>query len=121
MVSAVFFNVNGNDYLLVVDCYSKFPEVIHCKTTVSAVMINHMKDIFARHGRPEVLYSDNGPQFTNIQFQKFLEMWEITHFISSPKFPQSNGFIERQVQIIKKLMKKTHYDQKYFYLTLLEY
>lgn len=121
IIAADFFNCNGNDYLLVVDCYSKFPEVVLCKTTISTVVITHMKDICARHGKPNVLYSDNGPQFTNSQFQKFLEDWEITHKTSSPRFPQSNGFIERQVQIMKKLMKKAHYDQKDLYMALLEY
>lgn len=55
-----------------------------------------VKSIFARDGKPDILYSDNGPQFVNNAFQSFLEEWEITQKTSSPKYPQSNGFIERQ-------------------------
>lgn len=80
-----------------------------------------VKSIFVRHGKPDILYSDNGPQFVNNAFQSFLEEWQITQKTSSPKYPQSNGFIERHVQTVKKVLKKALYDKRDMYLTLLEY
>ena len=41
---------------------SKFPEVIKVKSTTSSAIIGAMKPVFARHGIPETLISDNGPQ-----------------------------------------------------------
>ena len=68
--------------------------------------IGHMKSIFARHGIPELLVSDNGPQYSSIEFQKFVIDYGFKHITSSPKHPQSNGAAERAVQTIKSMLKK---------------
>lgn len=121
-VSMDLFSFKNKQYLLIVDNYSKFPEVICCNdNTTSKKMIESLKIIFSRHGKPKILYSDNGPQFTSTEFCEFIKLWDIIHKTSSPHNPQSNGFIERQVQIVKNLFKKALYDNKDFYLVLLEY
>ncbi|XP_064468610.1 uncharacterized protein K02A2.6-like [Ornithodoros turicata] len=66
--------------------------------------------IFARHGIPEEVISDNGPQFSGeqaSQFKKFAEMYQFRHVTSSPRYAQSNGLAEAAVKIIKNSMKKT--------------
>ena len=70
-------------------------------------MINHLKAIFARHGIPETVISDNGPQYSSAEFAKFAEDWGFTHITSSPKYPQSNGEAERMVQTTKNLLTKS--------------
>jgi len=81
--------------LLLVDTYSRYPEVVCLnRNTTHDQVISAVKSIFARHGKPDVLYSDNGLQFVNNAVQRFLEEWEITQRTSSPRYPQSNGFIE---------------------------
>ena len=47
------------------------------------------------------LSTDNGPPFASDELAEFLTSHCITHHTSSPHFPQSNGFIERQVRTIK--------------------
>ena len=69
------------------------------------------KALFAVHGIPTVLMTDNSPQFDSIEMKKF------THRTSSPRYPQFNGFIERMVRIVKRLMK--YEDDPY--LALLNY
>ncbi|XP_063923109.1 uncharacterized protein K02A2.6-like [Zophobas morio] len=121
-VSADMFYFDNEDYLLVVDEFTKYPEVICMqRNTTSKRVINEVKSIFARHGKPDILFSDNGSQFINNHFQKFLKDWEILHKTSSPKYPQSNGLVERHIQTIKKLFLKNLHDGKDLYLTLLEY
>lgn len=121
-VAIDLFHLAGKDYLLLVDMYSRYPEIACLdRNTTHDRVISVLKSIFARHGKPDILYSDNGPQFVNNAFQKFLEEWEITQRTSSPKYPQSNGFIERHVQTIKKILKKALYDKRDMYLTLLKY
>ena len=52
------------DYLIVIDSYSRYVEVAATtKTTKSSEVITALKSIFARHGIPEQLRSDNGPQY----------------------------------------------------------
>ena len=57
--------------------------------------------MFARHGIPDQLLSDNGPQFSANTFAKFQEEFGFTHITSSPNFPQANGEVERTVQTEK--------------------
>ena len=65
-----------------------------------------MKSIFARHGIPEKVISDNGPQFSSHEFSQFASTYCFEYVTSSPYFPQSNGEAERAVQTIKGLLKK---------------
>lgn len=121
-VASDLFHFDGRDYLLVVDYYSKYPEVIHLKNnTTSENVIVQLKSVFARHGKPDNFLSDNGPQFSSVKFKQFLESWDIKRITSTPHYPQSNGFIERHVQTIKRLFKKAYHDNKDIYLCLLEY
>lgn len=69
-------------------------------------VIKALKSIFARHGVPEVVRSDNGPQYSSGEFQKFAKDWGFQSITSSPKYAQSNGEAERAVQTIKSLLKK---------------
>ena len=76
-----------------------------------------MSFIFATHGIPEIVVSDNGPQYTSDAFDKFSHVFGFYHVTSSPCYPQGNGEAERAVQTVKSLLNKTTNP----YLALLEY
>ena len=63
-----------------------------------------LKAIFARHGVPSVLFSDNGPQFNSTAFKEFSSQYHFQHVTSSPRYPQSNGLAERTVKTVKALL-----------------
>ena len=63
--------------------------------------------MFARHGIPGQLISDNGPQFSPTSFAKFAEDYGFTHILTSPRYPQANGVVISAVQTVKKLLWKT--------------
>ena len=92
-------------WLIVVDAHSKWPEVIPMATTTAAKTIECLREIFARHGLPEQLVSDNGPQFTSDEFAHFLKTNGIKHIRSAPYHPATNGLAERFVQTFKTAMK----------------
>ena len=116
-LAADMFQLNGQSYLLVVDYFSRYPEVALANKTTSSDIITHMKSMFARHGIPEILISDNGPQFSCMEFAAFTKPYGFTHHTSSPHYPQSNGEVERSVKTIKYLLKKS----KDSYIALMEY
>lgn len=123
MIAIDLFFLHSENYLLIVDMYSKFPELCVLNTDTTTInVIKNIKSVFSRHGILEVLYTDNGPQFNNHCFQQFLRQWDVIHKTSSPRYALSNGFIERHVQTIKKILKKTIADKnKDMYTALLEY
>ena len=59
------------DGLLTVDYFSRYPEMTRLTITTSAAVIASMKAVFARHGIPEVVRSDNGPQYSSHEFAMF--------------------------------------------------
>ena len=70
-VATDLFEWRKNTYLLVVDYYSRYTKIQKLTTTTSADVIRQLKSIFARHGIPEELVSDNGPQYTAEEFACF--------------------------------------------------
>ena len=99
------FEWKKTEYLLVVDYYSRFIEVSKLTSTTASV-ITHLKSIFARHGIPQVVVSDNGPQYSAAAFSEFSKEYAFEHCTSSPKFPQANGEAERAVKTVKQLLEK---------------
>ncbi|CAB3232298.1 unnamed protein product [Arctia plantaginis] len=83
-------------------------------------VINSLKDIFSRQGIPNTVMSDCGPQFTASEFRQFAHEWNFTHETSSPYYHQSNGQIERTVQTVKNILKKSLEDNSDYRLGLLE-
>lgn len=104
-VATDLFYLDGEDCLVIVDYFSHFPEVKKLKSTTTQSVVNTLKETFARYGIPEVVRSDNGPQFSSREFAQFAEKYQIKHITSSPHFPASNGQAERAVQTAKKLLK----------------
>ena len=75
IVATDMFYWNNDDYLLVVDYYSRFWEIFKTTNTKSPAIIDKMKTLFARHGIPEIVKSDNGPQYSSTEFAKFAKTW----------------------------------------------
>lgn len=62
-------------FLVVVDVYSKWVELVLMHSTTSDAVIRVLRALFATHGLPDLLVSDNGPQLTASVFKQFLASW----------------------------------------------
>ncbi|CAM1296134.1 Uncharacterised protein r2_g539 [Pycnogonum litorale] len=100
------FYFDSKWYLLIVDYHSRFIEVSLLPDITSSGVINCMKSIFARHGIPDLVVSDNGPQYASEEFASFAKTYSFTHITSSPRHPQGNGAAERAVQTVKNILRK---------------
>ena len=120
-VGVDLFSLNNRDYLITVDYYSNFWEVDNLSSTESISVIRKLKAHFARYGIPDVVMSDNGPQFSSERFAKFAETWEFQHDTSSPGHSQSNGKAESAVKTAKKLMKRAELSKSEIYLSFLDH
>ena len=106
-VATDLFELKGKKYIVMVDYFSRYPEVIQLSSTTSSAIVAAMKTIFLRHGIPKTLVSDNGPQLTSSEMKQFATNYGFQHVTTSPYHPQSNGFVERMVQTVKKLISET--------------
>ncbi|XP_040915366.1 uncharacterized protein K02A2.6-like [Toxotes jaculatrix] len=120
-VGTDLFHLHGKDYLLVIDYYSNYPEVAQLSSTSAQSVITHMKGFFTRHGIPQCVVSDNGPQYDCGEFSDFAKQYGFQHITSSPLYPQANGQAEKGVQIVKRLLKKAIDSKTDPYLALLSY
>ena len=75
---------------------------------------NQCKLIFSEYGWPETLISDNGPCYTADAFTSVMNAYHVNHITSSPHFPQSNGFADKYLQIVKSLFYKAKEEGKIY-------
>jgi len=99
--------LSGTTYLVLVDYFSRYPELIQLGSQSSRRVIEHMHSVFARWGIPDTVRSDNGPQFGCAEFARFSKEMGFQHITSSPTYAQSNGAVERCVQTMKRLLAKS--------------
>ena len=71
MVATDIFEWNSMQYLVVVDSYSNWFEFCTLNDMKSKTVISKLKRIFATHGIPVTLISDNGRQFVSEEFEQW--------------------------------------------------
>ena len=75
----------GGKYLFVViDRYTRYPEVEIMTSIVEQQVTKKLRKIFASHGLPKVVVTDNGPPFHSKEFENNTKEWGITHVFSTP-------------------------------------
>ena len=89
----------GKYFLVVVDVHSKWIEIMVVPSTSAQHTIRHLRSVFATHGLPEILVSDNGTGFTSVEFQEFMKRNGIRHITSAPYHPATNGLAERTLML----------------------
>ena len=110
-VSTDLCSIGHNHYLVYVDRLTAWLEVAQWKTAPSsAQVIKVLRKLFVALGVPQILSSDNGPQYASSEFADFLRTWHVTHRLSSPFYPRSNGHAEAGVKTFKKLAHATSTD-----------
>ena len=120
-VGADLCDYSGRILLVVCDYYSNFIEVEHLNRATTNTVSKALRTMFARYGVPDVLISDNGPQFASEEFDKFAKKWGFEHVTSSPHYPQSNGKAENAVKTVKRLFSKCRESNCSEFLALLDW
>ena len=62
------FELHGKVYIMVIDNYSRWIESKRLDNLSSENFVYVLKEIFASHGIPDIIISDNGPQFRERHF-----------------------------------------------------
>ena len=120
-LAADIYQLEGKQYLLIVDYYSKFFEISQLSSLRTSDVIQAFKEQFARFGICQTLVTDAGSCFTSYEFSQFAKDWEFAHVTTSPKLSRSNGMAERTIQTVKNIIKKAKAAQQDPMLAILHY
>ncbi|XP_024892655.1 uncharacterized protein K02A2.6-like, partial [Temnothorax curvispinosus] len=63
----------GHNFFILVDSYTKWPEIHIVKDITTKTTINVCRQIFYTYGLPKYIVSDNGTAFTSKEFRNFLD------------------------------------------------
>lgn len=82
----------GNRFILVViDVFSKFVFIKPLRQQSAKLTMDYLKnEVFLRYGVPEIIISDNGPQFRSEAFKAFLESFKVKPWLTAYYHPQAN-------------------------------
>lgn len=86
----------GEYLFVVVDYYSRYYEVEILSSIIASQIILRLEKIFAVHGLPVNITSDNRPQFRSEEFECYLVENGISHRKVTPLWAPANGEVERQ-------------------------
>lgn len=96
---------DGKYLLVVVDLYSRYPFVKTVTSTSAMAVIPKLDELFAEHGTPVTLITDNGPPFSGVEFERFAESLGFKHQKITPLWPQANGEVERVMRTLNKAIQ----------------
>ena len=83
-LAADLFELAGKVYLIVVDYYSRWFEISRLNDQSSSRVISVLKELFSTHGIPDIIASDNGPQFSSDAFCLFTTEYSFLKFLPCP-------------------------------------
>ncbi|XP_059084410.1 uncharacterized protein LOC131881541 [Tigriopus californicus] len=107
IVTSDLFQFGSHHFLVYADRLSGYPLLSRFPSNPSSSdLIHEFRIFFSLMGAPNILRTDNGPQYRSRLFVDFLTEWGVKWTPSSPHHPQSNGHAEVTVKIIKHLVAK---------------
>ncbi|MEW8584399.1 MAG: RNase H-like domain-containing protein, partial [Candidatus Thiodiazotropha sp.] len=99
---------DGHYNLVVIDKRTRFPAVEQTTSTSCRVTCDRLRKIFATHGIPERVESDNGPPFNSAEFKGFATEMGFRHHRVTPEHPRANGEAESFMKVLNKTEQIAH-------------
>ena len=94
---------DGHYNLVAIDKRTRYPEVMKTHSTAYQPTMEKLKTMFATHGTPRQLQSDNGPPFNSREFAMFAKTEGFHHHRVTPEHARAN----REAESFMKLLNKT--------------
>ncbi|CAB4008646.1 hypothetical protein BSL78_21779 [Paramuricea clavata] len=103
---------SGDMLFVVIDEYSRYPEVEIVRSTSANTVIPKLDRILSTHGIPREIKSDNGPPFQSHSFAQFAQYMGFHHRKITPEWPKANSESERFMRTIQKTLRAAHLENK---------
>ena len=93
---------DGRYNLVAIDKRTRYPEVMKTHLTAFQPTMEKLKTMFATHGTPRQLQSDNGPPFNSREFAEFAKTEGFHHHRVTPEHARANGEAESFMKLLNK-------------------
>lgn len=103
---------SGENLFVIVNYYSRLKEIFIVKTNTAGKIIQCLKSLFAAHGLPLSLQTDNAQYFNSAELNDYLHSMNIEHRNTTPLWPQANGEVEIQNKGIMKRIRVAHAEKR---------
>jgi hypothetical protein len=106
---------SGGYLLVMIDEYSRYPEVELVKGTSAQAVVPHIDKIFTTHGFPESVKTDGGPPFNGNDshtYQQYMKWAGVKPKVVSPDDPEANGLAENFMKVIRKVWHIAQIEKK---------
>lgn len=97
----------GHSYVITAtDAFSKWAFATPSQNVRTSEVIKFVEDqILSVHGKPQVIITDRGTQFTSGEWKEFINKMKIKHNLTTPYHPQSNGIDERLNGTLMRILR----------------
>ena len=102
----------GDLLLVMIDGRTRFPEVEMVRSTNAKSTIERFERVFATHGLPRTIVSDNGPPFQSNEIREYMLTNNITRRKITPLWPQAKAEAEAFMKPLKKCMQTASIEHK---------
>ena len=112
----------GNRFILVLSDYAtRYPEAIPLRNITAKKVAEVLIEIFARHGIPGKILTDQGTNFTSSLLGELYKLIGVTALRTSPYHPQTDGLVERFNRTLKGMLRKVLKGEKRNWDTMVPY
>ena len=112
----IFGPLPSGEKVLVLKCLrSKWPEIgifLRNQSTNADSVIAAMEKMFAVHGIPDVVRTDNGPPFNSKAFKQFSKKVGFQTQKVTPLWPEANGQAEAFMKCLGKIVRTAHIENR---------
>lgn len=103
--------IERNQYLTVVDSFSKLGQAIHIPNKSTPEVVRALIKYFSMYGVPKRISSDSGTEFNNELIKEMLNLYKIEQHIGTPNNPNSTAIVERFHSTIIEIYRLAKYEQ----------
>jgi transposase InsO family protein len=114
-ITEIWYPKGDKTYILVfIDLFTRWVEVFVTNIPITAATIADqlISLVISRHGTPEFLVSDNGPNLQAVLLQDVCRLLAVKQIFVAPYSPQANGVVERFNRTIKNMLTTVITDKR---------
>jgi hypothetical protein len=92
--------------LVIIDVFTGFVILRPVRSTDAHIIADELWQLFCLFGLPQIIQSDNGPEFVNQVLRVLVKLTGLEHRFISPYNPRADGKVERSIGTVMGIIKK---------------